>query len=156
MTGPMGVCTAGACPEPPQECEGVGTHRWCYPPPPPPRVGLVPLVVVRARAEYLTLAVVIIHSSGAKESADSDGSQKEGSALLADWEVIDSEGTSKKPPPAVREKPKNKQTVTDSSRKDAIEKKFPILPPSKIASLANVFEKGQVKVGHHKAPARFP
>lgn len=59
---------------------------------------------------------------------------------MADWEVIESEV--KKPPPAVKEKPKNK----DSSRKDVDGKKSPLLPPSsQITALAGVLQKGPAK-----------
>lgn len=48
--------------------------------------------------------------------------------------------TSKKPPPAVKEKPRN------SSRKEVADgKKSPMLPPSQMATLANVLQKGPVK-----------
>lgn len=93
----------------------------------------------------ITLTVQL-SSSGAADPAD--GNRRAVSASLSDWEVIESEvSTSKKTPPVVKEKPKNKPTVSEGPKKDAIDvKKSPILPPSQMASLASVLQKGPVKV----------
>lgn len=74
------------------------------------------------------------------------GASKSDSVLLSEWEVIDGEAGSKKPPPAVKVKPKPaKPTAADSAKKDGDGKKSPILPSPKITLLANVLKNAPVK-----------
>lgn len=90
------------------------------------------------------------------EGKEGEGSQKRVSSLMAEWEVVESSSVAqtspspemiKKPPPVVKEKPRNKPTSSASTEKNLTQdgKKVAILPSSQMASLANVLQKGVLK-----------
>lgn len=67
--------------------------------------------------------------------------------IMADWEVIDgpkasADSVKKPPPPAVKEKPRNKPTAGDN---DTESKGVSVLAAAQSSSLANVLQKGLQK-----------